>query len=61
VDAICAGILLYVGFILLFLDFPRDMKRATGSRAKRPLLKALAMYMVLWVGAGLMAFIGRYL
>jgi len=59
IDAICAGILLYVGFILLFHDFSRDIKLAfVGPRKK---LRVAGLYLSMWSGAGLMAFIGRYL
>jgi zinc transporter 1/2/3 len=58
-DAICAGILLYVGFILLLQDFPKDTKvTCTGNYAR---LKLAGLFVALWGGAGLMAFIGKYL
>jgi zinc transporter 1/2/3 len=59
-DAVCGGILLYIGFILLLKDFPEDTKRFC---EKRPddLLRRAGLFSALWVGAGVMAFIGRYL
>ncbi|KJE97014.1 ZIP zinc transporter [Capsaspora owczarzaki ATCC 30864] len=55
-DAVSAGILLYVGFTqMLAIEFPRDFAAAS-SRARR-----VALFVAMWVGAGIMAFIGRYL
>ncbi|KJE97040.1 ZIP zinc transporter [Capsaspora owczarzaki ATCC 30864] len=55
-DAVSAGILLYVGFSqMLAIEFPRDFAAAS-SRARR-----VALFVAMWVGAGIMAFIGRYL
>jgi zinc transporter 1/2/3 len=60
-DSICAGILLYVGFILLFFDFPRDCKHILTDVDDYPRLKTFGLYCTMWSGAGLMAFIGRFL
>jgi zinc transporter 1/2/3 len=65
-DSICAGILLYIGFMLLLIDFPADMARLcdgtggklTGRQAEG---RRVVQYVTLWAGAGLMAFLGRYL
>jgi zinc transporter 1/2/3 len=67
-DSICAGILLYIGFSLLLLDFPADMAKLcsdseaggklTGPQAEG---RRVVQYATLWAGAGLMAFLGRYL
>ena len=58
-DSFCAGILLYIGFTLLLADFPTDVRRfGLGPRAA---LKRAAMFAALWIGGGLMAFIGLYL
>jgi zinc transporter ZupT len=56
-DAICAGILLYIGLVLLINDFPKDMKKYC---KKSPFLK-FGMFVALWTGAGLLAYIGKYL
>jgi solute carrier family 39 (zinc transporter), member 1/2/3 len=59
-DGVCAGILLYLGFTLLAVDFPADMKRyCTGARAGAGWQGG--MFLALWLGAGGMAFIGKYL
>ena len=59
-DAVCAGILLYIGFALLFHDFPEDMEAFCNGN-KHDSWRRLGMFFCLWVGAGFMAFIGRYL
>ena len=58
-DAFCAGILIYVGFILLFKDFPRDTEIVAVGRYKR--LKRFSMYFSLWSGASLMSGLGKFL
>ena len=60
-DSVCAGILLYTGFQLLG-EFTRDLDRhCDGPLAKYGLLKRCALFVALWGGAGIMAYIGRYL
>jgi hypothetical protein len=58
-DAVCAGILLSIGFCMLAIDFPKSLeaagKGAGGARAR------LALFTALWLGGGLMAFLGVYL
>jgi zinc transporter 1/2/3 len=56
-DGVCAGILLYIGFSLLLGDFAADVKKYAAHDGAR---KA-ALFAALWLGAGAMAFIGRYL
>ncbi len=58
-DGLCAGILLYTGFTLLQTDFPRDMEAHCTGRYRR--LKQAAMFAALWIAAGILAFLGRYL
>ena len=55
-DSVCAGILLYIGFALLLADFPADVHAHGKSNAKRAV-----MFAALWLGGGLMAYIGLYL
>jgi len=56
-DSISAGIILYVGFVqMLASDFAKDYKNET----KNP-LKKVALWGGLYLGAGVMAFIGNYL
>jgi len=58
-DGICAGILLYTGYSLLMMDFPRDIAFHCVGKHKR--LMQFFMFAFLWTGAGVMAFIGKYL
>ena len=58
-DAVTAGILLYLGFGLLYCDFPRDMaKHAVGPHAT---LRLVLMVGSLYVGAALLAYLGKYI
>jgi zinc transporter 1/2/3 len=56
-DGLCAGILLYIGFSLLLGDFSADIKKYGGGHG----LGKAALIAALWVGAGAMAVIGRWL
>jgi zinc transporter 1/2/3 len=56
-DGLCAGILLYIGFSLLFSDFSADVKKFGGNSG----LNQAALIFALWVGAAAMAIIGRWL
>jgi zinc transporter ZupT len=58
-DAICAGILLHIGFNLTINEFPKDVARF--KEGKHSTLNCTLMYLALWSGAGIMAFIGKYL
>jgi len=58
-DGFCAGLLLYVGYSLLLVDFPRDLKRYAKGKYKYVFI--FFMFVFLYLGAGLMAYIGRYL
>ena len=56
-DGVCSGILLYIGLVLLLRDFPEDMQRyCKGSH-----WRMFGMFAALYLGAGLMSFIGKYL
>ena len=59
-DSVCGGILIYLGYSLLLHDFPRDMARHCKGKNHSNYLKA-GMFATLWLGGGLMAFIGKYL
>lgn len=64
-DGVCGGILLYIGYALLTHDFPEDARLHCGpgsviSSAPRQ-WKRRAMYACLWIGAGFMAYIGKYM
>ena len=59
-DSICAGILLYIGFSLLLADFPADVRKF-GAHGPRAAAKRATMFAALWLGGGLMAYIGLYL
>ena len=58
-DGICGGILLYTGFAMLLVDFPRDAARYCNGKYKR--VMQMGMFACVWIAAGAMAFIGRYL
>jgi zinc transporter 1/2/3 len=58
-DGICGGVLLYTGFTLLLFDFPRDMVLHCTGKHRR--LMQAGMFASVWIAAGLMAFIGKYL
>lgn len=58
----CAGILLYLGFQLMFNDFVVDAATHCNTRDhKHGDLRRLAMFVAVWTGAGVMAFIGQYI
>ena len=58
-DGVCGGLLLYLGFGLLVLDFPQDVKAHCTSH-KHGTLRLCAMFAALWVGAALMGACGQY-
>ncbi|KAG5471530.1 hypothetical protein LSCM1_01624 [Leishmania martiniquensis] len=60
-DSLCGGILLYLAFTLLLGDFVADVKHycADGLPGRRT--RKIALYASLWVGMGLMAFVGKWL
>ena len=61
-EGICAGILLYLGFGMLFNDFAVDMQRHCGAQGvSHPDIRRFAMFAGLWTGAGVMAYIGKYI
>jgi solute carrier family 39 (zinc transporter), member 1/2/3 len=61
-DAICAGLLLHIGFSLLIEDFPRDLALAVSAKGERYVAaKRAAMFFALWAGAGGMSYLGTYL
>lgn len=58
-DSLCAGVLLYTGFMLLLHDFPQDAE--IQSRGKYGFLKVIIMFACLWIGLGGMAFLGKFI
>lgn len=58
-DGVCGGILLYTGFTFLLEDFGRDMELY--CRGKHQRLMQTGMFITLWMFAGLMSLIGKYL
>ncbi|SYZ67391.1 Zinc_transporter_3 [Leishmania braziliensis MHOM/BR/75/M2904] len=60
-DAICGGIMLYIAFNLLFVDFPADLRVHCGPKSRNSVAKRIGMYAGLWIGAGVMALIGKWL
>jgi hypothetical protein len=59
-DALCAGILLYLGFSLLLHDFGEDMEIHCQGQP-RELVRRLGMFTSMWLGAAIMAVLGLYL
>ena len=56
-DAVSAGIILYVGFVqMLAIEFTKDYKAAQSDYRKQ-----IALWCGMYFGAGVMAFIGKYL
>lgn len=47
-------------YILLIKDFPADMRRFCVG-GKHEMLRRTGMFFAVWLGAGLMAFIGKYM
>ena len=61
-DAVCAGILLHIGFSMLVIDLPKDISNIAAIRSgKSAMTTNAALYAALWTGGGLMAFLGKYL
>jgi zinc transporter 1/2/3 len=61
-DGVCAGMLLFLGYSLLLRDFPEDVRRFTGGKDRATAARRqVCMFAAMWLGAGLMAFIGKYL
>ncbi|GET90116.1 zinc transporter, putative [Leishmania tarentolae] len=60
-DSICGGIMLYIAFNLLFVDFPHDLRVHCGLRSKCRVAKRIGLYAGLWIGAAVMAIIGKWL
>jgi zinc transporter 1/2/3 len=61
-DGVCAGLLLFLGYSLLLRDFPEDVRRFTSGKDRATAAwRQAGMFAATWLGAGLMAFIGKYL
>ncbi|KAK7198197.1 ZIP Zinc transporter [Novymonas esmeraldas] len=60
-DAICGGIMLYIAFNLLFVDFPHDLRVHCDDSHRYGVVKRIGLYTGLWIGAGVMALIGKWL
>jgi zinc transporter ZupT len=60
-DAICAGLLLQIGFSMLINDFPTDLAKVAPKDDKYATAKVAALFVTLWGGAGAMSFLGKYL
>lgn len=58
-DAICAGILLHIGFDLTINEFPKDVDKV--AQGRHGAVKAALMHASLWSGACAMAYIGKFL
>ncbi|EPY31195.1 solute carrier family 39 (zinc transporter), member 1/2/3 [Angomonas deanei] len=60
-DSLCGGILLYLAFGLIFVDFPADLRRYCAAGSHHRKWRILGMFLSLWIGAGVMALIGKWL
>ena len=60
-DAICAGMLLFIGFQMLIIELPKDLKLHAAPREKGATRRRLAVFAALWSGAGVMSLLGRWL
>jgi len=52
-DGFCSGLLIYIGYNLLIVDFPRDMAALCQGRWRHHL--EAGMFIAVWTGAGIMA------
>lgn len=60
-DGFCGGILLYLAFNLLFIDFTGEMKAHCAPGSPHATGKKVGMFVALWIGMGLMALVGKWL
>jgi solute carrier family 39 (zinc transporter), member 1/2/3 len=60
-DSLCGGILLYLAFTLLLGDFVADMKHYCADELEGRRTRKVVLYVALWFGMGLMAFVGKWL
>lgn len=60
-DSVCGGIMLYIAFNLLFVDFMRDLATHCCAGSAHRVWKRMGLYAGLWIGAGVMALIGKWL
>jgi solute carrier family 39 (zinc transporter), member 1/2/3 len=60
-DSVCGGIMLYIAFNLLFVDFPFDIRTHCSVGRPYAVVKRMGLYAGLWAGAGVMALIGKWL
>eukprot|EP01110_Echinostelium_bisporum_P011324 TRINITY_DN5116_c0_g1_i2.p1 TRINITY_DN5116_c0_g1~~TRINITY_DN5116_c0_g1_i2.p1 ORF type:complete len:254 (+),score=100.85 TRINITY_DN5116_c0_g1_i2:824-1585(+) len=58
-EAICAGILIYIGAQLLLQDFPEDLETHCAGKP-RAFLRKMGMFAGLWFGVAIMALIGKW-
>lgn len=59
-SSLCGGILLYLSFMMMLVDFPADLRRHCGMGAKHRLWKKLGMYVSLWIGVSVMIVLGKW-
>lgn len=60
-DAFCGGILLYLAFTLLLIDFPQDLRRYCSHGQPKSTCHKVGLFAALWIGMLLMAGIGNWL
>ncbi|CBH17887.1 cation transporter, putative [Trypanosoma brucei gambiense DAL972] len=59
-SAVCGGMLLYLAFCLMLSDFPSDMQKHAGKDKVRRFFRCFGMFAALWLGAALMAVLGKW-
>ncbi|KEG06253.1 cation transporter [Trypanosoma grayi] len=59
-DSVCGGILLYLGFTLLLVDFPADLNKFAGMGMRHRSWKRFGMFAALWFGTIVMTILGRW-
>lgn len=60
-NSICGGILVYLAFSLMLVDFPHDIRRHCSRGQPYHVIKRIGLFAGLWIGAGVMALIGKWL
>lgn len=59
-DAVCGGILLYLAFNMLFVDFAADVRRYCAPGVRLRPLRLAGLLVSMWIGAGVMAILGKW-
>jgi len=59
-NSMCGGILMYLGFGMLFVDFPTDMRRLCPAGTPYRSLKRMGLFLAVWAGAALMGVLCKW-